>query len=250
MNYSKFARFRTVGKKPKVQKFPAQKSPKVSSSFDDMLKKSKTTKLRTSFGSDMPKSFYERPPLVSLSQERISKVGRRVESGAFGRMSKIRTAAASRIKAKRDIFGKEKTKLFVRTNSGLKQTPFGKRVKAKVSALQTRAFKLAEKKGAKVEAKMSQKLGITPKRFGSKKTEYKNELSSSESRDLGFAPKQSSSSKYLNLSSKYTPGENITYKINKSSQKYKFDQTMRKSNPRSKVSYYDSATGKLKTKKK
>ena len=168
MNYSKFARFRTVGKKPAVQKFPAQKSPKVSSSFDDMLKKSKTTKLRTSFGSDMPKSFYERPPLVSLSQERISKVGRRVESGAFGRMSKIRTAAASRIKAKRDIFGKEKTKLFVRTNSGLKQTPFGKRVKAKVSALQTRAFKLAEKKGVKSEIKMSEKLGVGFKRFGSK----------------------------------------------------------------------------------
>ena len=58
----------------------------------------------------MPKSFYEKPPLISLSQERASKVGRRVESGALGRMSKIRNAAASRIKAKRLEFGKEKTK--------------------------------------------------------------------------------------------------------------------------------------------
>lgn len=201
MKFSKFARFRTVGKKPTIQKFPAQKSPKVSSSFDDMLKKSKTTKLRTSFGSDMPKSFYERPPLVSLSQERISKVGRRVESGAFGRMSKIRTAAASRIKAKRDIFGKEKTKLFVRTNSGLKQTPFGKRVKAKVSALQTRAFKLAEKKGAKVEAKMSKKLNIIIPKPKDRSTSFYNKKSDSitftrgkaedfrRNVEMGFEPK-------------------------------------------------------------
>lgn len=201
MNYSKFARFRTVGKKPKVQKFPAQKSPKVSTSFDDLLNKSKTNKIRDAFGTNMDSKFYTKPPLISITQERISKVGRRVESGAFGRMSKIRTAAASRVKKQRDIFGKEKTKLFVRTNKGLKQTPFGKKVKAKVSALQTRAFKLAEKKGAKVEAKMSKKLNIIIPKPKDRSTSFYNKKSDSitfargkaedfrRNVEMGFEPK-------------------------------------------------------------
>jgi hypothetical protein len=46
-------------------------------------------------------------------------------------MSKIRSAAASRIKAKRAEFGIQKTKFFTRTNNGLKPTPFAKKVKAK-----------------------------------------------------------------------------------------------------------------------
>ena len=185
MNYSKFARFRTVGKKPKVQKFPAQKAPKVSSSFDDMLKKSKTTKLRSSFGSDMPKSFYERPPLISLAQERVSKVARRVESGALLRIPKIRSAAVSRVKKQRDIFGKEKTKLFVRTNSGLKQTPYAKALKTKVTKMQIRATLLARKKGLKAQSKMSEKLGITSKRFGSK-VANKPKMSKNQKLDMGF----------------------------------------------------------------
>ena len=127
----------------------------------------------------MDSKFYTKPPLISITQERISKVGRRVESGAFGRMSKIRTAAASRVKKQRDIFGKEKTKLFVRTNKGLKQTPFGKKVKTKVSALQTRAFKLAEKKGAKVEAKMSKKLNIIIPKPKDRSTSFYNKKSDS-----------------------------------------------------------------------
>jgi hypothetical protein len=113
----------------------------------------------------MNKSFYERPPLISLSQERASKVGRRVESSALQRMSKIRSAAASRIKARRAEFGIQKTKFFTRTNNGLKPTPFAKKVKAKVSSLQTRAFKLAERKGIRAESKMSEKLGIGVKKI-------------------------------------------------------------------------------------
>jgi hypothetical protein len=162
-----FSRFRTVGKRPATTKLPAQKSPKPISTFDDLLKKSKTNKLRTTFGEGMNKSFYERPPLISLSQERASKVGRRVESGALERMSRIRSAAASRIKARRAEFGIQKTKFFTRTNNGLKPTPFARKVKAKVSSLQTRAFKLAERKGIRAESKMSEKLGVGVKKFGS-----------------------------------------------------------------------------------
>jgi hypothetical protein len=112
----------------------------------------------------MDKSFYERPPLISLSQERASKVGRRVESSALQRMSKIRSAAASRIKARRAEFGIQKTKFFTRTNNGLKPTPFAKKVKAKVSSLQTRAFKLAEKKGIRARKSSQRRIAMTKSR--------------------------------------------------------------------------------------
>jgi hypothetical protein len=180
-----FSRFRTVGKRPATTKLPAQKSPKPISTFDDLLKKSKTNKLRTTFGEGMNKSFYERPPLISLSQERASKVGRRVESGALERMSRIRSAAASRIKARRAEFGIKKTKFFTRTNNGLKPTPFARKVKAKVSSLQTRAFKLAERKGIRAESKMSEKLGVGVKKFGSAIVR-KPKTSRSQKLDWGF----------------------------------------------------------------
>jgi hypothetical protein len=150
-----------------------------------MLKKSRSSKLRREFGTDMPKSFYERPPLISLSQERASKVGRRVESSALQRMSKIRSAAASRIKTRRSEFGIQKTKFFTRTNNGLKPTPFGKKVKAKVLSLQTRAFELAEKKGIRAESKMAEKLGIGVKRFGSS-IASKPKTSKSQKLNWGF----------------------------------------------------------------
>ena len=185
MKYSIFSRFRTVGNKPATVKLPSQVTPKATSSFDDMLKKSRSSKLRREFGTDMPKSFYERPPLISLSQERASKVGRRVESSALQRMSKIRSAAASRIKAKRAEFGIQKTKFFTRTNNGLKPTPFAKKVKAKVSSLQTRAFKLAEKKGIRAESRMAEKLGISVKKFGSAIVS-KPKTSRSQKLDWGF----------------------------------------------------------------
>jgi hypothetical protein len=185
MKYSIFSRFRTVGNKPATVKLPSQVTPKVTSSFDDMLKKSRSSKLRREFGTDMPKSFYERPPLISLSQERASKVGRRVESSALQRMSKIRSAAASRIKTRRSEFGIQKTKFFTRTNNGLKPTPFGKKVKAKVLSLQTRAFELAEKKGIRAESRMAEKLGIGVKRFGSAIVS-KPKTSRSQKLDWGF----------------------------------------------------------------
>ena len=185
MKYSMFSRFRTVGKKPAITKLSAQKSPKPVSTFDDLLKKSKTNKLRSTFGEGMNKSFYERPPLISLSQERASKVGRRVESSALQRMSKIRSAAASRIKARRAEFGTQKTKFFTRTNNGLKQTPFARKVKAKVSSLQTKAFKLAERKGIRAESRMSEKLGVGVKRFGSAVVS-KPKTSRSQKLDWGF----------------------------------------------------------------
>ena len=138
-----FKRFRIVGKLPSVQKLPAQKTPKFSeTSFSNLLEKSKTKQLRTFYGTDMPKSFYEKPPVFSLAKERAEKVGRRVTEKALQRLTTIRKAAASRLKSRRDIFGKEKTKFFSRTNQSLKQTPFSKKVKTKVSKFNLKLLSL------------------------------------------------------------------------------------------------------------
>lgn len=159
--FKQWKRFRVVGKKPPVQKLPAQKVPKVTiSSFDEQLKKSRQQSLRTAYGTDLPKSFYERPPMLSLAKERAEKVGRKVESSALSRITKIRQATAKRLKARRKEYGPKKTQFFQRTNKGLKQTSFAKKVKTKMSTLQTRAFKLAERKGQKAQARMEQKLGV------------------------------------------------------------------------------------------
>ena len=159
--FRKWKKFRVVGKKPSVQKLPAQKVPKVTSSaFDDQLKKSRQQALRTSYGTDLPKSFYERPPMLSLAKERAEKVGRRVESSALKRIKKIRQATAKRLKSRRLEYGPKKTQFFQRTNKGLKQTPFAKKVKTKMTKLQTRAFKLAERKGQAAQTRMEQKLGV------------------------------------------------------------------------------------------
>lgn len=159
--FKQWKKFRIVGKKPSVQKLPAQKVPKVTSSaFDDQLKKSRQQALRTSYGTDLPKSFYERPPMLSLAKERAEKVGRRVESSALQRIKKIRQATAKRLKSRRSEYGAKKTQFFQRTNKGLKQTPFAKKVKTKMTKLQTRAFKLAERKGQAAQTRMEQKLGV------------------------------------------------------------------------------------------
>ena len=156
-----FKKFRIVGAKPKVQKLPAQKVPKITiSSFDEQLKKSRKQSLRTAYGTDLPKEFYERPPMLSLAKERAEKVGRRVESSALQRIKKIRLATAKRLKSRRAEYGPKKTQFFQRTNKGLKQTPFAKKVKTKMTKLQTRAFKLAERKGQAAQTRMEQKLGV------------------------------------------------------------------------------------------
>lgn len=193
-------KFRIVGKKPEVIKLPAQKTPKPSiSSFDDLLKKSRSEKLRTAYGTDMPKSFYERPPMLSLAKERAEKVGRKVESSALGRISKIRQATAKRLKARRAEYGPKKTQFFQRTNIGLKQTPFAKKVKTKMAKLQTRAFNLAERKGLKAQRRMEEKLGVAvtkpkdrPSTFYSKQQDVparsrrEKEFVTRLKRDMGF----------------------------------------------------------------
>ena len=161
MKYSKFFKFKITGDRPKIMKLPAQPSPKFTeTSFSKLLDESKTKRLRTFYGTDMPKSFYEKPPVFSLAKERAEKVGRRVTEKGLQRLSTIRKAAASRIKTRRAEYGKEKTKMFQRTNYGLKPTPFAKRVKSKVSLLQSKAIKLADIRGAKAQTKMEQKLGV------------------------------------------------------------------------------------------
>lgn len=159
--FRQWKKFRIVGKKPAVQKLPAQKTPKVTTStFDEQLKKSRKQSLRTAYGTELPKSFYERPPMLSLAKERAEKVGRRVESSALNRIKKIRQATAKRVKARRTEFGTKKTQFFKRTNKGLTRTPFEKKVKTKMTRLQTKAFTLAEKRGKKAQARMEQKLGV------------------------------------------------------------------------------------------
>ena len=195
-----FKKFRIVGAKPKVQKLPAQKVPKITiSSFDEQLKKSRKQSLRTAYGTDLPKEFYERPPMLSLAKERAEKVGRRVESSALQRIKKIRLATAKRLKSRRAEYGPKKTQFFQRTNKGLKQTPFAKKVKTKMTKLQTRAFKLAERKGQAAQTRMEQKLGVAvtkpkdrPTSFYTKKQDVpgrerrEQEFVKQLKRDMGF----------------------------------------------------------------
>ena len=47
MNFSKFAKFRTVGKKPTIQKFPAQKTPKIQDQYLKLIQKSQQNKKST-----------------------------------------------------------------------------------------------------------------------------------------------------------------------------------------------------------
>ena len=157
---AKFYKF--AGKSPKFKeyKFKPQKVPKQTSAFDDALKKTRVDRIRSTFGESMPKSFYERPPVLSVAKERAEKVGRRVTESGLKRLTTIRKAAAQRIKLRRSEFGKERTKFFQRTNKGIKQTPFAKKVKTKIEKLQTKAVVLADKRGAKATARMEQKLGI------------------------------------------------------------------------------------------
>ena len=198
--FKQWKRFKVVGKKPPVQKLPAQKIPKVTTSaFDEQLQKSRKQSLRTAYGTDLPKSFYERPPMLSLAKERAEKVGRKIESFALARLTKIREATAKRIKARRAEYGTKRTKFYQRTNQGLKQTPFAKKVKTKMTKLQTRAVNLAQRKGQKAQAKMEQKLGVAvtkpkdrPTSFYSKQQDVpararrENEFVKRLKRDMGF----------------------------------------------------------------
>ena len=109
---AKFYKF--AGKSPKFKeyKFKPQKVPRQTSAFDDALKKTRVDRIRSTFGESMPKSFYERPPVLSIAKERAEKVGRRVESSALDRIKKIRQATAKRVKARRTEFGAKKTQFF------------------------------------------------------------------------------------------------------------------------------------------
>ena len=157
--FRKWKKFKIVGKKPAVQKLPAQKSP-VEPMGENARKTFNREMMRKSYGVDMDKRFYTKPPILSLAKERAEKVGRRVESSALGRIKKIRQATAKRVKARRTEFGTKKTQFFKRTNKGLTTTKFGQKVKTKMTKLQTKAFTLAEKRGKKAQARMEQKLGV------------------------------------------------------------------------------------------
>jgi len=159
-------KFIIKGRSPRYQftKLPPQPTPKTISplgtTFDDLLKESNLNKIRSAYGEDMPKSFYVKPPVISLAKERIEKVGRKVTQFGLSRLPKIRQAAAKRLKARRIEYGTKKAQIFQRTNFGLKRTDFGKRVKAKIEKLQTQAVKLADVKGQKAMTKMEQKLSV------------------------------------------------------------------------------------------
>ena len=172
--FRKWKKFKVVGKKPSVQKLPAQKVPKVTSSaFDDQLKKSKKQSLRTAYGTDLPKEFYERPPLLSLSQERATKVARRIEKFGLQRIKKIRQATAKRLKTRKSIFG-NKASVYERSVASknqnirkmypkltlVKRTKFGKKVKEKVEKLTSKVKQKSKIKGFVALNKMEQKLGI------------------------------------------------------------------------------------------
>jgi hypothetical protein len=254
-----------VGNRPKVQKLPSQKSPtsSINESSQRLIKQYNTSKIRDAFGVGMDKRFYTKPPVVSVAKERIEKFGKLIESRSLERISKIRKAAGKRILSRKLEYGPKANVYKPGISSknpnvaarfpklkSIKRTKFGKSVQEKVTTLSLQAERLAKRKSEKAMKKFEQRLDIGRKRFFEKKTEYKPQLSKDESRALGFAPSQSADAKYFNLKSSFTPKEKIIYKSQKSAQDYKFNISMKKSNPKSKTFFYDSSSGKLKSRKK
>ena len=190
MNYSKFARFRTVGKKPTIQKFPAQKSPKIRDPFMELIQKEKSVKkLRGVYGKDPLKI-----PLVSLQQDRIaniankkislkmgSNIASKVEKRALRKnLNKVR-AAAKRTFPKNFKFKERKIATFENKIQGpflrgsnqdrsIKKfqtfkTSEGKKALFKIDKAKTQAVKTARVKGLKFYNKASEKRGFGTRNF-------------------------------------------------------------------------------------
>jgi len=161
-------KFIIKGRSPRYQftKLPPQPTPKTISPFDTILRKTDYKVVESAFG-DIPTNIRERPPVLSLQKERINKVSDYIETRELRRVSKIRQAAAKRLKARRIKYGTKKTQVFQRTNVGLKRTDFGKKVKAKIDKLQSQRISLAALKKRKFKEGLNKKYGFEKTQKGS-----------------------------------------------------------------------------------
>jgi|TARA_R110000765_G_C18804670_1_gene594018 hypothetical protein len=179
MNFSKFAKFRTVGKKPTIQKFPAQKTPKIQDQYLKLIQKSQQNKnIRSVLGKDTNPT---RLPLVSLEQERITNIAGKVEKRALRKnLNKVR-AAAKRTFPKNFKFKERKIATFENKIQGpflrgsnqdrsIKKfqtfkTSEGKKALFKIDKAKTQAVKTARVKGLKFYNKASEKRGFGTRNF-------------------------------------------------------------------------------------
>jgi hypothetical protein len=163
-----FSRFRIVGKTPATTKLPSQKAPIKRDPFMELIQKEKSVKqLRQSFG-DAPNKL----PLMSLTQERIAKLARQKES----------------LKMKSNIFRVRKAIKNVYP-SGLKGINNPRKL-AQAKRLEVKAFTSATKSGINLQKKLSEKAGVSIRKFGSKPV-AKNYMSNTKAQELGFPERES-----------------------------------------------------------
>lgn len=163
MNFSKFAKFRTVGKKPKIEKFPAQKAPKIRDPYMEIIQKEKSVqKLRGTYG-DNPLKI----PLVSLQQDRIGSIAsKKISLKMKSNIARVRKAIKGKYPGGTQSIN----------------NPFKKK---QAQRMEIKAFKLADLSGKRLQQKLSKKTGIGIRQFGSKSTK-KNFMPDEKARELGF----------------------------------------------------------------
>tara|TARA_R100000306_G_C4328238_1_gene118848 strand:+ start:72 stop:782 length:711 start_codon:yes stop_codon:yes gene_type:complete len=192
--------------------------------------------LRSTFGKDMPKSFYIKPPIISGKQEIALKAARIREANVLkSKVKSIRKATATRIKSKATQFG-PKAKLFKKTYvwsktptkidpkppkiKVLKRTPFGKLVQAKTEQLTGRAVTISKKRGFIHGERTAKKLGVTfPKGLKEMKTQFTKETK------YWKRPSEKGSKIYrAKFGDPYTKGEKITHGKRLAKQDFLFEE--------------------------
>lgn len=173
-----------VTKKPglKLKKYKPQSKPPSRDPYMEMIQTGKDDAvIRKALGSGQDPT---KVPIVSLRQEQIAKVARRFRD----------VKSQSNIRKVRSTI-KRKYKSIGNINDPIKRT--------QAKRLEIKAFTSAEKFAKKRFSKMSEKYGVGPKMYGSRKTPSKGFLSNEETRELGFAEREmSSSAKYQFAKSK------------------------------------------------
>ena len=208
----------------KIKKLKAQKTPKVRHDINvshDLAVQKQT--IKSTFGKDMPKSFYIKPPIISGKQEIALKAARIREVNVLkSKVKTIRKATATRIKSKVKQFGPQ-AKLFKKTHvwskpptiidpkplkiKVFKRTPFGKLVKAKTEQLTGRAVIISKKRGFIHGERTAKKLGVTfPKGLKEMKTQFAKETK------YWKRPSEKGSKIYrAKFGDPYTKGEKFTF---------------------------------------
>jgi hypothetical protein len=225
----------------KIKKLKAQKTPKVRRDINvsHELAVQKQT-IKSTFGKDMPKSFYIKPPIISGKQEIALKAARIREATVLkSKVKAIRKATATKVKSGVKIFGKKSSavKLFKKTHVWskpptiidpkppkiivLKRTPFGQLVKTKTERLTGRAVTISKTRGFIHGERTAKKLGVTfPKGLKEMKTQFAKETK------YWKRPSEKGSKIYrAKFGDPYTKGEKITYAKRLAKQDFLFGET-------------------------